>query len=64
MYMYFKNELRQELGEETFGEHRLEGFKTLIDAYKKLSHDVCNILLDGVVLDLKEFFADLLTRKW
>ncbi|XP_066920385.1 exocyst complex component 3-like [Clytia hemisphaerica] len=59
-----KSELRQELGEETFGEDRVEGFKTLIGGFQRLSQEICNILLDGLVLDLKEFFGDLLTRKW
>ena len=59
-----KTELRQEMGEETFGDRRVEGFKKVVQSFQKLSHEVCNHLLDGVVLDLKEFFADLLTRKW
>lgn len=59
-----KNELRQEVGEETFGEHRVVGFKDLVNGYHILSQEVCGLLLDGVAFDLANFLNDLMTRKW
>lgn len=60
----FQNDLRDELGIETFGEERASGFRILIAGYHILSEDVADMLLESVARDLDVFFQELLTRKW
>ncbi|XP_065658322.1 exocyst complex component 3 isoform X2 [Hydra vulgaris] len=59
-----KNQQRAELGEETFSETRLAAFNSAINAYKTLSFEICDILLDSVFVDVAVYYQDLFTRKW
>ena len=56
--------MRAEIGDESFGEERLIELKAMIAAYVELSKEVCDMLLDGVFLDLEHYLQDLMTRKW
>jgi len=59
-----KNQMKNEIGDESFGEQRSNEFKKMIKAYVKLSKEVCDMLLDGVFLDLENYLKDLMTHKW
>lgn len=59
-----KNQMRGDLGEETFGQNRVQNFDKMIKGYKELSTEVCGMLLDGVFVDLDQHLQELMTRKW
>lgn len=56
--------MRGDLGEETFGQNRVQNFDKMIKGYKELSTEVCGMLLDGVFVDLDQHLQELMTRKW
>ena len=56
--------MRAEIGSETFGENRIRNFKAMISGFEELAKEVCDMLLDGVFLDLNQYLQDLMTRKW
>eukprot|EP00795_Rhopilema_esculentum_P014160 gene14160-5161_t len=58
-----KNQKRAELS-SAFGETRLKNFEEVIVAFQRLGEEACTLLLDGALIDLQEFFTDLMTKKW
>lgn len=59
-----KNQMRAEIGDESFGDSRLKEFKKMIAEYVKLSKQVCDMLLDGVFVDLENYLKILMTHNW
>jgi len=59
-----KNQMRGEIGDEIFGEERSKEFKKMIHGYVQLSKEVCDMLLQGVFVDVESYLNNLLTVKW
>jgi len=59
-----KNQLKADIGEETFGQNRIETFNKTVVGYEGLGMEVCSMLLEGALSDLEPHFQELLSRKW